>query len=56
VKAPQIIAIALMCIYLGTRIALHGKDRGGKHHAGYALFDCLLWAGLLYWGGFFDAR
>ena len=50
---PQYIWLALTFMGAGLALVYHGKPKEGTHNFFIGLFGTLLYAGLLYWGGFF---
>jgi hypothetical protein len=49
---PQWVVLGLLCVNVAVTTALHGRDRTGKHDAGWALFGFILNYWLLWMGGF----
>lgn len=50
---PQLLAIILMTLGLGMNIAAHKKERTPTN-AWTSFVAVIIWATILYWGGFFD--
>jgi len=50
---PQLIFVILMTMDVTASACWHGKPMPGKYSLWLTLFMDALYAGLLYWGGFF---
>lgn len=50
---PQILMVVLLASGLAMHIHYHGRPTGRKYHWPSQLVATAVWAGLLYWGGFF---
>lgn len=50
---PQIMILALLFMGIGFNLANDGKPIEGKHSFWKSVFRAIVWAALLYWGGFF---
>jgi hypothetical protein len=51
---PQIIVIVWIALTVGMHLEKHGKTRTSEYNFFSALFTFAIFAGLLFWGGFFD--
>lgn len=51
-NAPQVITIVLMSFSIAAALLLHGKST--KINFFLTTINTAAWAGLLYWGGFFN--
>lgn len=50
---PQILVIILLTSGVIVHMCWHGRSRDDNYHWPSKLVATAVWAGLLYWGGFF---
>ena len=53
-KAPQIIMIIILAVNLYRHLDRHGESRFDNYNFPAALIATLIYASLLWWGGFFS--